>query len=393
MPSISDEFEHWIRSDFVEINTALEELYFQLEHRDAVCGVGIPLKEQLRKQGENLVARLAKEGNTNDGFDNAFGVLGNLGLFLASLRRHELTNPDRESASPFAGASALGMHIASSLGVVPRFATGHLTTHNRAVNGTIKSFTTLPDELLFLEYNARGVLSYKRAAESLLQLVPLGISSPLADLLLKNAAAGLRDVLVHNKKLFDRLDVDRFFYNVRPYYKPYRVGSLVYRGANAGDFAGINVIDLLLGCCRANDPNYSQILVEKMLFMVPADQLVLKDCLRHRSFLDEFLSVSEDESKQSWFQTNAALFVEVCELHGKAAAQHHNMLVSRFIEGPVDNSPPQNLEQITASGPPLPVVLRSLERLRDLRMAAGNSEFETRHQDVSRLKSLLTRVA
>ena len=173
MPSISDEFEHWIRSDFVEINTALEELYFQLEHRDAVCGVGIPLKEQLRKQGENLVAKLAKEGNTNDGFDNAFGVLGNLGLFLASLRRHELTNPDRESASPFAGASALGMHIASSLGVVPRFATGHLTTHNRAVNGTIKSFTTLPDELLFLEYNARGVLSYKRAAESLLQLVPL----------------------------------------------------------------------------------------------------------------------------------------------------------------------------------------------------------------------------
>jgi hypothetical protein len=54
-----------------------------------------------------------------------------------------------------------------------------------------------------------------------------------------------------------QLDVDRFFYSVRPYYKPYRVGRQEYRGANAGDFSGINEIDLLLGLCRANDPYYT----------------------------------------------------------------------------------------------------------------------------------------
>ena len=88
------------------------------------------------------------------------------------------------------------------------------------------------------------------------------------------------------------LDVDRFFFSVRPYYKPYRVGRQEYRGANAGDFSGINEIDLLLGLCRGNDPYYSQLLVEKMLFMRPADQASLRDCLRRRSFLDQFLDAA-----------------------------------------------------------------------------------------------------
>ena len=59
---------------------------------------------------------------------------------------------------------------------------------------------------------------------------------------------------------------------MRPYYKPYRVGRQEYRGANAGDFSGINEIDLLLGLCRANDPYYAQLLMDKMLFLLPADQ-------------------------------------------------------------------------------------------------------------------------
>ena len=35
-----------------------------------------------------------------------------------------------------------------------------------------------------------------------------------------------------NDVLFEKLGVDRFFYSVRPYYKPYRVGRHEYRGAN-----------------------------------------------------------------------------------------------------------------------------------------------------------------
>ena len=81
-----------------------------------------------------------------------------------------------------------------------------------------------------------------------------------------------RAVIESNQRLFDQLDVERFFFSVRPYYKPYMVGRQEYRGANAGDFSGINEIDLLLGLCRANDPYYAQLLVDKMQFMPPQDQ-------------------------------------------------------------------------------------------------------------------------
>ena len=95
-----------------------------------------------------------------------------------------------------------------------------------------------------------------------------------------------------NDRLFAQLDVERFFFSVRPYYKPYRVGRQEYRGANAGDFSGINELDLLLGLCRANDPYYAQLLVDKMQFMPPADQARLRECMRHASFLDELLALA-----------------------------------------------------------------------------------------------------
>ena len=95
-----------------------------------------------------------------------------------------------------------------------------------------------------------------RAADALMRIPPLGISHPVAETLFDDARRALEDVGRFNDVLYAELDVDRFFYSVRPYYKPYRVGRQEYRGANAGDFSGINEIDLLLGLCRGNDPYY-----------------------------------------------------------------------------------------------------------------------------------------
>ena len=240
-------FDHWIRSSFAEMNTALEELYFAQDNRANVEGVGDTIKKTLFEEGQSLITPLAAEGNTDEGFDAAFDVLGNLGLYMGALRRHELTNPDRESKSPYEECSALGLHIAASLGVVPRFATAHLSTHNKAVNGVQKSFTRLKDEYLFLDRNTLGILAYKRAADALMRIPATGISHPAALGLFEDAKDALETVAKNNKILFDELDIERFFFCIRPYYKPYRVGQNVYRGANAGDFAGINQIDLLLG--------------------------------------------------------------------------------------------------------------------------------------------------
>jgi hypothetical protein len=391
MSNNAESFDRWIRTSFVELNTALENRYFSQADRAQVIGVGDDIKAQLRDEGHAYIVGLLKEGNTGDGFDSAFGVLGSVGLYLGAMRRHELTNPVREKRSPFAEASALASHVGASLGMAPRFSTGHLATHNKAVLGIRKSFTSLPDEFLFIDENTRGILSMQCAADVLRRIVPLGISSPVADMLFDVAKDALRQVLRFNQRLFTTLNVDRFFYCVRPYYKPYRVGWQEYRGANAGDFSGINELDLLLGLCRASDPYYAQLLVDKMLFMLPDDQARLRSCMTYRSLLDEFLAVADTSSDTAWFQNNAAAFVEVCELFGQTAAQHHDLLVKRFIEEPAADLKPDHLAGVTASGPPLPALIRSLEVLKDMRVAAKRGDLITRHDDLAWLKSCVRR--
>jgi hypothetical protein len=384
--SRADAFEHWIRTSFVQMNTELENLYFAQSDRAQVTGCGDSIKAALRDEGHAYVVALLAEGNTDDGFDSAFGVLGSVGMYLGALRRHELTNPVREEKSPFPEASSLAMHVGASLGMAPRFSTGHLATYNKARAGVRKSFTTLADELLFIDENTRGILSLQRAADALTSVVHLGVSSPVADVMFAAAKQALGDVIRFNDRLIRELDVQRFFYSVRPYYKPYRVGRQEYRGANAGDFSGINELDLLLGLCQANDPNYAQLLVDKMLFMLPADQARLRSCMTFTSLLDEFLPLLDHYAGADWFQANARAYLEVCDLFGRTAAQHHNGLVKRFIEAPAVNLDERALQGITASGPPLPVLLHALEVLRDMRIAADRSDIATRHADLDRLR-------
>ena len=380
----------WIRSDFREINTALEELHFSQPDRLPVPALGQALKQRLVEEGTALISDLLDEGNTDEGFDSGFDLLGNVGFYMAACRRHEITEPSRETRSPLQQASALAMQLGASLGVIPRFASSHLETHNRAISGVYKTFTDLDDEKLFLDYNTRSVFAFIRASEALRQILPLGVSHPVTYDLLHSAKQSLEQVYAYNQELFEKLDVDRFFYCVRPYYRPHRVGLHEYRGANAGDFSGINVIDLLLGLCRADDPYYSQLLVDKFLFMRPDDQLVLRDCMRRTSLLDSFLACADTDKSQPWMQKNLELFLQVCHAHGQTALQHHEQLVKKFIQRPADEGALTETKGITASGPPLPVLLKSLRKLCDMRCAADvGGEFKTRHLDIERLKGLL----
>jgi hypothetical protein len=382
-------FDQWIRSSFVEMNTELEGLYFAQEDRSETGKVGDLIKQALVEEGRTYIVDLLAEGNTDEGFDQAFDLLGNVGLYMAACRRHDLTEPSRETRSPLVEASALAMHLGTSLGVAPRFATSHLAMHNSAKNGVYKSFTSLEAEFLFLEYNTRSVFAYRRAADALVRTLPLGISHPVTYHLLMDAKIALQDVLKINSELFAQLDSKRFFYSVRPYYKPYRVGQHEYRGANAGDFAGINEIDILLGLCSANNISYSQLLVDKLLFMMPHDQDRLRDVMRRQSLLDSFLEVSGRHAQEHWYQRNAGLFLEVCKAHGETAAQHHDQLVSKFIQQPAAELSETHLKHITASGPPLQVLLNSLEKLRDLRTAADRDDIPSRHADFQRLRNSL----
>ena len=380
--------DQWIRTDFRQINTELEELYF--DNPDLTESSGQEIKKRLVDEGRDLIADLLNEGNTDEGFDSGFELLGDVGFYMAACRRHDITEPSREKKSPLAEASALAMQLGASLGVIPRFASCHLETHNRAVNGEYKTFTSLGDEKTFIDFNTRGVFSFIRASEALRNCLPLGVSHPITYDLLSAAKVALDEVYDSNGRLFDQLDINRFFYCVRPYYRPHRVGLHEYRGANAGDFAGINVIDLLLGVCKADDPYYSQLLVDKFLFMRPDDQLVLRDCMRRKSLLDSFLDCQAEHKNDPWFQTNLRMFLEVCEAHGRVAIQHHERLVHKFIERPAESGAHTDQADLTASGPPLPVLLKGLRKLCDMRCAAPDTEgFDTRYRDIQGLKDCL----
>jgi hypothetical protein len=385
----TEKFDVWIRERFVALNTDLENLYFQQDNPEEIEGVGDDIKQTLLREGNTLIVPLLKEGNTDEGFEAGFDLLGNVGLFMAACRRHLLTEPSRETKSPLVEASALAMQLGASLGVVPRFASAHLETHNRAINGVYKTFTSLEAETLFITHNTRAALAYIRASEALLRALPLGVSHPVTADLLIVAKNALNDVVTSNTELFEKLDIDRFFYSVRTYYKTHRVGLHEYRGANAGDFAGINVTDLLLGLCRADEAYYSQLLVDKFLFMIPEDQLVLRDCMRRTSLMDSFLEALDTQSSSPWFQKNLRLFLAACDAHGETAIQHHEQLVKKFIEDPAFNKGLAEQADMTASGPPLPVLLRSLRKLCDMRCAADRDDIPTRYADVQRLRNSL----
>ena len=385
----SQTFDHWIRNRFVELNTELEILYSNQTERTNVDSIGNDLKCSIEDEGREIIKTLLSEGNTDEGFDNAFDLLGNVGLYMAACRRHEITDPSKQRTSPLKEASGLAMNIGASIGVTPRFATAHLSTHNKAVDGVYKSFTSLPAEKIFLDYNTKSILAYKRAADALLKLHPLGISHPMCLELLVVVKEALQEVIKSNAALYEKLNVDDFFYCVRPYYKPYHVGFQVYRGANAGDFAGINVIDILLGLCFTNEPAYSQMLVDKFLYMVPEDQSILRDCMRRTSIMEDFLD--SEVSSKNWYKNNLTLFLEICQLHGDAATQHHNQLVEKYIAGPSSALKGSQLDNITASGPPLEVLLDSLEKLRDRRAAANRDDIRTRFDDIQILKKRLAK--
>ena len=389
MSKNTERFDNWLRTSFVQMNTELEDIYFAQEDRQAVAGVGQSIKDNLVAEGNSHIVPLLQEGNTDEGFDRQYNLLGCVGFFMAACRRHDITEPSRETTSPLTEASALALHLATTLGVTPRFATNHLATFNPAKDGVYRSFTLLRDEFLFLDYNTLGIFAYQRAADALWRILPLGISHPLAAHLFELATAALEDVLRFNDCLFDELDVERFFNCVRPYYKPYRVGPNVYRGANAGDFAGINIIDLLLGLCNADNPSYSQVLVDKFLFMHPEEQRLLRDCMRRKSFMDRFLQEMPRNSNSEWYRNNLKSYLKTVELHGKTANSHHEQLVRRFIEKPAAALPEEGLINITASGPPLPVLLDALEKLRDLRLAADRDDIPSRYHDLQQLKASL----
>lgn len=388
-PDAVSAFDGWIRGRFVVLNTELEALYFGQEDRSQIDGLGSGVKHELLNEGRSLITAVLREGALPANFDQAFDLLGNIGHYMAACRRHGLTDPDREVRSPLVEASTLSLRLGLQLGVAPRLTTAHMQFANRACEGRPKRFTSLPDEALFSDFNTRAQFAFIRAADDIRRVASIGPSHRAALDLLAAADNALRSVVALNLELFRSLDVERFYFCVRPYFMTYRVGEATWRGANAGDFAGVNELDLRLGLCRPDDQIYLGVLAEKAPYLVPNDRLMLGGALAAPSLLDALIEALDRDPSASWLRPAAAAYLKVIKSFGATAAQHQNLLVKRFIEEPSVGISAKQRARITASGPDLDVLLASLARLRDLRLAAPRDDIPTRYAEIARLETLV----
>ena len=371
MPALSDpidDLDAWLRSDFVRINTTLEEAYFA-QRVDVICGRADldALKMELLAGGGPLMARLAGMPTLPENRRAAYRLLGLIGHYLAACRRHEAPLSERDGGRE--AAWDLSIRIGAALNVVPRFVFAHQSLFNEAISGRFRTFTSLPDEEIFIRLNALGVIAYQRAAHAVRGLADVGVSGDVAGYLFDDAEVALLDVLKFNQDLSRQLDVDRFFLNIRPYFKTYRVGDRDYRGANAGDFSAINEIDVALGLCTMDDPFYRAIVTEKIGHVPPDDQEALRTLDRRPSLLDQFLDELDTVGATGHWRNNAVRFLRVCKAHGAAYAHHHHRLVKAYVEAPSKTLTSAHSAGITSSGPPLEELMATLQRLADLRLA------------------------
>lgn len=227
-----------MRTSFVDANTLLEEAYFA-EGRDVLDGRADldAVKTAQVREGAELVARVADEDRLPTDPDGRYELLGMVGYVLGACRCHEVDLVDTVGSTLAKRVWTTASRLGSSLGVAPRFVFAHQAVFNTARRDSFRTFTSLPDEAAFLRSNGLAVLAYRRAAHSLRQISPMGVSNPMAAYLLENAHSALGDVLRFNQILSKTVDVTRFYLNIRPYFKPYHVGGVEWRGANAGDFA------------------------------------------------------------------------------------------------------------------------------------------------------------
>jgi hypothetical protein len=379
-----DRFDRWIRHEFVEHNTNLEEAYFSarsevLHDRPELETI----KTRIVADGAKLIAQLAEDGTIRAHARERYQLLGAVGFYLAACRRHEVDGPERAPVGVLSAAWSLANRLGTSLGVAPRYVFAHQCLYGYS------TFTSLDAEHVFVTNNGLGVLAYQRAAHALRRIPMMGVSSPLAASLLDEARAALDDVLRANRALSETLDVDRFFFNIRPYFKPYRVGAIEYRGANAGDFAAINEIDLLLGLCQAQDPFYQHVLAEKYAYVPPEDQDLLRTAVTETSLLERFLHEVATGTVTPQLKTNVERFLAVCRAHGAAYTYHHHKLVKPFLEAPAKVTPRERLDDITASGAPLEMVLGGLERLSDLRAARDRPGAVSARAELDRLRETI----
>ncbi len=253
-----------------------------------------------------------------------------------------------------------------------------METYNRAVNGTYRTFTWRSAEKTFLDYNTRSAFAYMRAADALGRIHPMGVSHPAVHDLLVDARNALQDALALNTELGRR---------------PRRRRVLLLRSPVLQAVPG-----RLPGVPRCE---------RRRLRRVQPDRHAARTVQPHRPVVHpgRAREVPVPDTRRA---TAAPRVVPPPEparqpprpcrraatRTGSGGTPRPTSTCARPTEQPQLNTttissttssprpaeriPAEHLDGITASGPPLDVLLRALEGLRDRRLAADRDDIPTR---------------
>lgn len=144
-------FDHWLRHEFVDLNTELEEAHFAARAEVLSSADLDAVKRTIAADGAKLIAQCVVPADPVERYQ----LLGAVGFYLAACARHQVEVPEP------AVVGSLANPLGSSLGVAPRFVFSHQCLYG------FRTFTALDDERVLVTQNRLGVLAYQRAADAL----------------------------------------------------------------------------------------------------------------------------------------------------------------------------------------------------------------------------------
>ena len=384
----AEAFERWIRTSFVEMNTELENLYFAQDNRSDVIGGGGSIKAALRDEGRCPCPRCSPRATPATDSTAPSACSAASACTSRRLRRHELTNPAREERSPFPEASSLALHLGASLGHGAAILDGASGDAQPGAGRRAQELHIAPRRIsVHRREHARDLVAAARG----------GCARPDRSSR-RLESGGRRDVRGSEARAARRHPVQRPADGASSMStgsstpcgrttSPIASDARSIAAPTPGDFSGINEIDLLLGLCRANDPYYAQLLVDKMLFMIPGDQARLRDCMTRTSLLDELLELDRRTRGQRLVPAQCGAPTSRSAI---CSANPRPNITTAWSSASSRRLPPNSTREDSRASPRAARRCRCCcarsRYLRDLRLAADRTDIASRHADLGRLR-------
>lgn len=218
----------------------------------------------------------------------AGAALRDLGFVLASLERH---GTDHRSLP---GAEEALLKLGAVVDEVPRDSVYSYSLRNP--EDRLRTFTALPEEVLFIEEVRRAGIALRPAVDHLMAALPLPVRDPLLVEHLTAATEAFK-VFAHALLTVKRnITPEVFSTGMRPYFPPMTVGGTVLYAPGGAQMTPL-LVDMAVLRPEADDPRhawYEQYLDENLLYLPAAYRAAGDTIMASRPLLPRLLDETPD---------------------------------------------------------------------------------------------------